>query len=150
MKLFIFGTWMSSLCMPDKLVTQGYITLSQASPFFFLGLLCVYKNRWKILLFGEIKGCLAWAKLGHDKVNILLEEFISWLSICFLKMFLCLSVKPDLDFPPEVKCLTSLLLSWSGVSHIARGRWGAQTVFLGEVKYTHMACGFMLPLKPQD
>lgn len=35
MKLFIFGAWMNSLCMPDKLVTQGYITLSQA-PFFFL------------------------------------------------------------------------------------------------------------------
>lgn len=34
MKLFIFGAWMNSLCMPDKLVTQGYITLSQA-PFFF-------------------------------------------------------------------------------------------------------------------
>lgn len=80
MKLFIFGAWMNSLCMPDKLVTQGYITLSQA-PFFFFGLLCVCKYRWRTLLFGEIKGYLAWAKLGHDKVNILLEEFISWPSI---------------------------------------------------------------------
>lgn len=72
---------MNTSCMPDKLVTQGCITLSQASPFFFLGLLCVYKCRWRILLFGEIKGCLAWAKLSHNKANILLEEFISWWSI---------------------------------------------------------------------
>lgn len=90
---FFFGAWVGLSRHARQ--TWGYeaISLYPKPLDSFLDLLCVCKCRWRILLFGETKGYLAWAKLSHDRANILLKKFISWPYLCFRKMLLCLIVK---------------------------------------------------------
>lgn len=156
MKLFISGDWMNTSRMPDKLVTQGYITVSPSFSIFFLVCSVSISIDGEYFCLEKLKG--VW--LGQSSVIIKLifcwkSLFLGGLSLFSEDASLPPSktrpkLTDDKTFSPEFKCLTLLFLSWSGVSHISRGRWGAQTVFPGEVKYTHMACGLMLSLKPQD
>lgn len=65
---------MNTSCMSDKLVTQGYITLSQASPFFFLVCSVSISVDGEYFCLEKLKG--VW--LGQSSVII---KLIFWLSI---------------------------------------------------------------------